>query len=285
MPSTSNKGLEVQTTGTNSGTWGATLNDNMISYIDTMLGGTVATSVSSFNVLLTQANARCAMLRFTGTLLTNIVVSPDSGVLMTGFYYFENLSTGSFTITFTNAGGSVVLPQSRRGVLWVDASLGPRICGVAGSTNADPIPVGTVMLFYQNAAPTGWTISAALNDYALKVVSSAGGVTAGSVAYSSLFGRTTTDAHTLSTADIPQHQHFVASNGSSGALATASPTAALATTGTYVGDATNAYYYTLTAGASSATVGISSGTGSGGSHTHNIDMRVLTASVILATKA
>lgn len=284
MPSTTNKGFEVQTTGTNSGTWGSILNDNMISYVDTMLGGSVATSLSSSNVLLSQANARNAMLRFTGTLTGNIVVSPDAGVLMTGFYYFENVTTGSFTVTFTNAAGSVVLPQTRRGVMWVDTSIGPRIVGIAGSNSADPIPVGTVMVFYQNAAPTGWSISTSLNDYALKIVSSSGGVSSGSVAYSTLFSRTTTDDHTLSSSEMPQHQHYVASADSSATLATSSPTSAIAAEGVKIQSGVNAYYYVLAAGALSATVGISSGTGGGLAHSHDIDMRVRTASVILATK-
>jgi branched-subunit amino acid ABC-type transport system permease component len=35
----------------------------------------------------------------------------------------------------------------------------PRIVAIAGSSTADPIPTGTVMPFYQNAAPAGWTIA------------------------------------------------------------------------------------------------------------------------------
>lgn len=265
MSSTVNKGLETQSTGSNSGTWGTILNDNMISYVDTMLGGSVATSLSSSNVLLTQAQARNAMLRFTGTLTASVQVSPDTGVLMTGFYYFENLTTGSYTVTFANGGGSVVLPQSRRGVMWIDTSNGPRIMGISGSSNADPIPVGTVMLFYQNAAPTGWSISSALNDYALKIVSSSGGVTSGSVAYSTLFGRTATDGHTLTTSEIPSHTHAFTYN----------PTTATGTASAVVSTIqTSGGFTTVT----------SQATGGGGSHEHNIDMRVQTASIILATK-
>ena len=266
MPSTSNKGLEIQVTGSNSGTWGQVLNDNMISYVDTFLGGITSLSLSSSNVPLSQSQARNVLLRMTGTLLANVVISPDTGVLLTGFVYWENLTSGNFTVTFTNSAGSVVLPQSRRGIIWADTTNGPRIIAIAGSSAGDPIPVGTVMLFYQNAAPTGWTISAALNDYALKIVSSAGGVTSGSVAYSTLFGRTATDSHTLTTSEIPSHTHGMAYNSFNNAN---------------WGSGFNSTLTALGAGGSTAT---SNATGGGNGHTHDIDMRVQTASIILAAK-
>lgn len=270
MPYTSNKGYSVQTAGSNPGTWGAgssdSLNTGVFEILDSNMGGITSLSLSSTSVALTQTQARNAMLRLSGTLLANIVVSPDTGVLMTGFYYWENLTTGSFSVTLTNAAGSVVLPQARRGVVWIDTTNGPRIVAIAGSATADPIPTGTVMVFYQNAAPTGWTIVSALNDYALKIVSSAGGVASGTVAYSTLFGRTATDAHTLSVTEIPSHTHVT--NGQ-----------ITDNTFTFAGGGGNPLY-----GEPRKADGVTEATGGGGSHSHNIDMRVQTASVILATK-
>jgi len=266
MPSTALKGLSVQTAGTNSGTWGAggagyDLNTGVMGVLDLNLAGVLSNSVSSSNITLESADTENCLLRFTGTLLANIVVSPDSGVLMNGFYYFENYTSGNFTITVTTGAGSAVLPQSRCGVMFVDTVNGPRIVAIAGKTHPDPVPVGTVMLFYQNAAPTGWTISSSLNDYALKIVSSAGGVTSGSVAYSTLFGRTTTDSHTLIVSEMPAHTHTVA--------------ALDANAGSGVGNGGG--------------IGIletipSSSVGGSGAHTHPLDMRVQTASIILASK-
>ena len=76
-------------------------------------------------------------------------------------------------------------------------------------------PSGTVMLFVQSAAPTGWTKSTAHNDKALRVVS--GSVSSGgSVAFSSAFASQTptitlsglsAGATTLSTAQMPSHTH------------------------------------------------------------------------------
>lgn len=81
------------------------------------------------------------------------------------------------------------------------------------------IPSGTVMLFYQAAAPTGWTQVTTLNDYDLRLVSGAGGTTGGTTAYSTVFTNQTvsttvsvsgtTGATTLSLSQIPGHSHNV----------------------------------------------------------------------------
>ncbi len=269
MATSVNKGYSLQATGSASGTWGAgtatSLNEGVFQIVDTNLGGITSKSLSSSAVLLTQAEAQNCLLRLTGTLTAAVDISPDAGVLLTGFLYFENLTTGSFAVTFTNGGGSVTLPQSRRGILWVDSSNGPRIVSIVGSGSADPIPTGTVMLFYQTTAPAGWTISSALNDYALKIVSAIGGVTSGSVDYSTLFGRTATDSHTLTTNEIPSHSHSVSVPGGNGTNPSAS--------------------YFRGSDVTSFSLGVTSGLAGGGNgHTHDIDMRVKTASVILATK-
>lgn len=271
MPFTTNKGLSVQTAASNSGVWGAgnpgnDLNTGVFEILDNNLGGVFSSSLSASNVTLSSANTQNCMLRFSGTLLANIVVSPDVGVLFAGFYYFENLTTGNFTVTVTTGAGSVVLPQTRRGIMFVDTTNGPRIVAIVGVAAADPIPVGTVMLFYQNAAPTGWTISSALNNYGIKIVSSAGGVTSGSVSYATLFGRTATDSYTLTTTDIPSHSHGVTGGTTAGTGATVG-----GADGNIVPLAANAI--------------VISNTGGGGGHSHNIDMRVQTASVILASKS
>lgn len=279
MPYTSNKKYSVQTAASNSGVWGAggttgdDLNTGVMGLLDTQLAGVASFSVSSSNVSLSYANIQSCMFRFTGTLLANIVVSPavgDAATYFNGFYYWENLTTGNFSITVTTAFGSVALPQSRRGVMFVDGTNGPRIVSIVSSTAVEPVPVGSVLVFYQNAAPTGYTIVSSLNDYALKIVSSAGGVTSGSVNYSTLFGRTATDGHTLTTDQIPSHTHSY--------IFAEAPRPSGSTTGTMA-------LMNSTANDPADTGFVISPTGGGESHTHNIDMRVKTASVILATKA
>tara|TARA_R110000824_G_scaffold367745_1_gene556968 strand:- start:748 stop:1410 length:663 start_codon:yes stop_codon:yes gene_type:complete len=105
-------------------------------------------------------------------------------------------------------------------------------------TNADAIggagvPSGTVMVFYQAAAPTGWTKSTSNNDKALRVVSGNGGGTGGTHALSSPPSLAHTHsggshdhtigahshgnnlsaaAHTLTTSQMPSHTHSISAN-------------------------------------------------------------------------
>lgn len=67
---------------------------------------------------------------------------------------------------------------------------------------------GTKLLFWQSAAPTGWTKSTAHNDKALRVVSGAVG-SGGSVAFSTAFANRSLsiDGTTLSIAQMPSHNH------------------------------------------------------------------------------
>ena len=84
------------------------------------------------------------------------------------------------------------------------------------ASSGNPIPSGSVLLFYQSAAPTGWTQVTTLNDYAMRIVSGTGGSTGGSTAFSSVFTNQTPTinvsglsaaATTLSTSQMPSHNH------------------------------------------------------------------------------
>lgn len=79
---------------------------------------------------------------------------------------------------------------------------------------------GTGLVFYQTAAPTGWT-AAAINDKALRVVSATGGVTGGTTAFSSVFA-----ARTIAQANLPSVNLTLSSN-----VVTAGTTAAANFTG------------------------------------------------------
>lgn len=85
----------------------------------------------------------------------------------------------------------------------------------SGSVWADVgtvIPAGTKMVFYQAAAPTGWTKDATNNDKALRVVSGDGGGSGGTHALStppSIAHTHTTAGHSLSVDEMPSHSHTV----------------------------------------------------------------------------
>jgi len=80
----------------------------------------------------------------------------------------------------------------------------------AATAKVDAFPSGTVMLFAQTAAPTGWTKSTTHNDKALRVVSgsaSSGGSVAFTTAFSSQAVSGTVGATTLTSSQIPAHTH------------------------------------------------------------------------------
>ncbi len=228
--------------------------------LDQALSQTTTKSLSSSNVVLTQAECQSGMYRFTGTLTASCNIS-TLATYWTGIFCWENVTTGNFSVTVTNAGGSVALPQGRRGLIWLDAVNGPRVIAIAGAATADAVPAGSVVPFYNSSTPPGYTI-VALNDYALQVVTSGGGASTGTVPYSTLFARTSTDPHALTIAEMPSHGHGYTA-----------PTSALRNAG----------------GNSSADVGSANAAtttlvGGGNGHTHDIDMRVQTAKIILATR-
>jgi hypothetical protein len=74
------------------------------------------------------------------------------------------------------------------------------IAAMAGSF----FPAGTALVFFQAAAPTGWTQSTAHNDKAIRIVSSAGGGSGGTHGLSS--PPSTAHTHTISSSDI-SHYH------------------------------------------------------------------------------
>ena len=95
--------------------------------------------------------------------------------------------------------------------------------GVRVSANEDAIAnlieTGTKMMFYQAAAPTGWTIDTTVTDNMLRIVDGtilvggAAGGTGDPVTHSH-----TTGSHALTEAEMPSHTHGIA-NGVTGSSA------------------------------------------------------------------
>lgn len=72
------------------------------------------------------------------------------------------------------------------------------ITTIVTAIEADLIEAGTKMIFFQTAAPTGWTIDGDNNNKALRVVSSSGGGTGGTTAFTSVF-----TSRTIAQANLP----------------------------------------------------------------------------------
>jgi hypothetical protein len=126
------------------------------------------------------------------------------------------------------------------------------------------------MLFQQTAAPTGWTKQVADNNKALRIVSGTVG-SGGSVPFSTLFGRTATDAFTLAVTHLAPHAH----TGNTGLLATDG--------GTVGSDGAPGYVVTGTSGNHMSDY-VSATVGSGTAFSMGIDMRVQYVDVIIAAK-
>jgi microcystin-dependent protein len=118
---------------------------------------------------------------------------------------------------------------------------------------------GTLMLFQQTAAPTGWTKQTTHNNKALRVVTGtagSGGTTNFTGVFSSRTPAGTNSAgsvsnHTLTTAQIPSHTHPLSDTASDNL-----------NSGSFV---KNISYYN-TAQSSPSSTGVNAG--AGGSHTH-----------------
>ena len=98
--------------------------------------------------------------------------------------------------------------------------------GSITASGLQTFPVGTLMLFQQTSAPTGWTKQTTHNNKALRVVSGAasfGGTTGFTSVFTSRTPTGTVDNTTLTTAQIPSHTHTTATTltgGGSSALPT-----------------------------------------------------------------
>lgn len=143
------------------------------------------------------------------------------------------------------------------------SGLASNLSTLRGELNA---PSTTVMLFYQSAAPTGWTkdVNATLDNHALRVVTSTGWVSGskGATAFSTVFGSGKASAsHVLDVSEIPAHAHTM-------------PTTALAITADSI---TAAFTSTGSAGSTGSI-------GGGGGHTHNLSMDLNYIDVIRCTK-
>ena len=156
----------------------------------------------------------------------------------------------------------------------VDSEFNAIVAAIETKEDTGLIPSGTVMLFVQTAAPTGFTKVTTHNDKSLRVVSGTAS-TGGSVAFTTAFSSTrtasgttggtavgvsgTVGSHTLSAGEIPTHSHsfsigqFVGSND------------ATSSGGGYILMANR--NYAAGGGAAGVTIG---NYGSGGGHTHSV---------------
>lgn len=203
-------------------------------------------------------------------MASTILLSDNGATSGISGYQLTGGTDGTLTIQTTTSGGTPTTALSI-GTNQVVTFAQPPV-------GVDAFPSGTVMLFIQTAAPTGWTKSTTHDNKALRVVSGTAG-TGGSVAFTTAFASQTptgsvtvsgtVGSTTLTTAQIPSHNH---SNGT--------------TSGGTQGP---------NCGSSAGSVTSTGSTGGGGSHTHSfsgsgtlsgnaINLAVQYVDTIIATK-
>jgi len=211
--------LELMATGENAGTWGTKTNTNL-ELVQQAIGGYQSIDASS-NVSLAMSNgsisnARNMVLEFTGTLTTDTTITiPDNIEKM---YVLKDSTThngNNLTFKTVSEGTGINLQQDESQIVYSD--------GTNINTIGYAIPSGTVMLFQQTAAPTGFTKITTHNNKALRIVNGTA-ATGGTDSFTDAFNSTktisgttgntsvsisgSTSSHSLTIAQMPSHRHL-----------------------------------------------------------------------------
>lgn len=269
--------------GASADTWGTKLNTNLDS-IDDLLDGTTAVKPN-----LTEGQWKIGGTAITRTAAQINALATDDSVTQ-AMIADETIDESRLQVSNAPTNGYFLAAQSGNtgGLTWTEV------------VTEDYIPDGSVMVFFQASAPTGWTKVTTQNDKTLRVVSGTGGGTGGDWAMSA--GETTSShdghvhagaahshnhnlsagAHTLSESQMPSHSHTLntryTNSNNPGAF---SPGGGYITRPNFPGanPANGGALNTDSKGSSSShshnmsgsiTSGGDGNTGSGGSHTHTI---------------
>ena len=125
---TPNKGLALPAVAGDSGVWGGELNNGTTTPVDLMLGGANTVTLASANYTLSSTDILYLTQKLSGTLLANVIVYSASS----GFYFVENNTTGSFTVTWQanfgtgNVGTAWLVPRGARMLFISDSTSGAR---------------------------------------------------------------------------------------------------------------------------------------------------------------
>jgi hypothetical protein len=212
----------------------------------------------------------------TGTLTGNLFASQT----ITGDDLADNIIRGNNIVANTITGNLIGQSAISSNNILTNAVTNDKINSVANTkitgliTSAQIAPnaipasftSGTLMLFQQTSAPTGWTKQTTHDNKALRVVSgsaSSGGSVNFTTAFASQAVSGTVGSTTLTTSQIPSHDHNYFTGG---------------------GDGSNG-----AAGGSASTGRATSATGGGGSHNHTftgtaINLAVSYVDLIIASK-
>lgn len=193
---TPNKGYTYPAHGGSVNAWDSPLNTNF-DQIDQSFGGSYNINCGSsiagatFNSTYATVSSTTTTAVFPSSLALNLnyYVSGalTSNLTLTypavgSFYIIQNATSGGFSVLAkTAAGGSATVTMGTGAYPVVTDGTSPYI-----ATGAAAFPSGTLMLFQQTAAPTGWTKQATHDNKALRVVTGAAG-SGGTTGFTSVF--------------------------------------------------------------------------------------------------
>ena len=266
-------------TGSTSTTY-CSLTSNVTGTLPATNGGTGQSSYAVGDLLF--ASTTTALSKLADVATGNALISGGVGVAPS--YGKIGLTTHvSGTLPIANGGTNSTATPTTNGVAYgTGTAIAYTAAGTTGqvltaTTGGAPtwaaaggssFPAGTRMSFQQTSAPTGWTkdTTAAINDSILRLVT--GSVTTGgTTGFSTWNAQTATGATTLSTTQIPSHNHGGVFNGSS-SQANQNPISISFSPGEQSRQAD----------------GVTSSTGGGGSHTHSLTQSLKYYDFIIASK-
>lgn len=120
-PTTSNKIYAIPTHGTDVDTWDAPLNSNF-SILDKNFGGVLTKSLTNVNVNLTPAEQQNGIIRFTGVLTGNVIITFSA---LGSYFMIDNRTTGNFYVLLTTAFGgaeNIAIPQGEVTYVMIDGT-------------------------------------------------------------------------------------------------------------------------------------------------------------------
>jgi hypothetical protein len=244
---------------------------------------------------------------------TDVLGSTSEYITISGTATITSLGTGALQFKFCRASGaftlthnatSLILPTGANitaasgdtFIVASDSSSNARVFGYqkqsgqALTTPSGDVPSGSVVLFMQASAPTGWTQVTTYTDRALRLVSSTGAGTGGSLNFSTVFGYTATLGHAITQAELP-NVSFTGTTSTDGAhthtINNATHVMRNTSSGLSRGTGSNSLTQDNldmdTQGSHSHTVSVASG-GTDTTHAHSIDMRVRYIDIIACSK-
>jgi hypothetical protein len=221
------------------------------------VGGAESLNVNASSVMISGANI-LASVAAAYTAANNSATSAN----LTSAWGTANAALANTDATFA---GNLTLSISRTvfvGNATVNTSISAGSILTNGVALGGSFEAGTVMLFRQNNAPTGWTKKTCIHDAGIRLVNNTISQVTTSNVFSTVFGQTSTGATTLSTAQMPAHTHSVPAGGSVGSASLGPGCGGVCRSG-------------------AQTTGSAGG---GTSHTHPISLQLNYVDMILASK-